>query len=146
MPRLLHAIKRLSQDQYNLAQSQCGSSIIVSAPCLKQIALSLQFLNMYLFFQVTYQESHLEVNLMDLKIDLGCNCKWQCILAQMFGQCLHSLVVNAFELVISSIYLPGIEPLHIAFSIALRLEYPMTCQRNIPLPEVPPNLQRFDVA
>jgi hypothetical protein len=68
------------------------------------------------------------MHLMDLEIVLGSVGECQPNVAQASSRCIRSLVVDAFDLVISSTDLPGLEPLHIACSIALDLVYPVTWQ------------------
>ena len=87
---------------------------------------------MDLFLQVNSQESRAYVHLMNLKIVLGGDRECQPNVAQASGRCIRSLVVDAFDFVISSTDLPGLEPLHIACSIVLDLVYPVTWQSLSP--------------
>jgi len=90
--------------------------------------VSLQWVHIDLFLQVNSQESCAYVHVMDLKIIDGGDHECQPNVAQASSQCIRSLVLNAFDLVFSSTDLPGLEPLHIAHSIALDLVYPVTLQ------------------
>jgi len=64
--------------------------------------ISLRLVHIYLFFQVISQESRAYVHWMDLKIVLGGDGECQPNVAQAISRCIHSLVVDAFNLVISS--------------------------------------------
>jgi len=95
--------------------------MVVSAASLDQMNISLRRVHIDLFLQVNSQESRAYVHLMDLKIVLGGDGECQHNVAQASSQCICSPVVNAFNLVVSSTDYPGLEPLHIACSIALDL-------------------------
>jgi len=99
--RLFQAIKRLSQVEYHHPQS-LWSWIVVSAPRLDQTKISLQPVHIDFFLQVNYQESDAYVHLMDIEIVLGGNRECQPDLAQASSRCIDRLVVDAFDLVISS--------------------------------------------
>ena len=99
--RLLQAIERLSHAEYHLPRS-LWSWIVVSAPILEQTKISLQWVHIYPHFQVNSQESRAYVYLLDLEIVLGGDCECQPNVAQANTQCICSLVVDAFDLVISS--------------------------------------------
>ena len=69
---------------------------------------------------------------MDLEIVLSGDGECPPNLAQASSRCIRSLVVDALDLVISSTDYPGLEPLHIACSIAFDLVYPVTWQSLSP--------------
>jgi len=100
--RLFQATKRLSQAEYHLPQSLCNSWIVESAPILEQTKVFLRWVHTDLFFQVNSQESRADVHLMDLEILLGGDGECQPNVAQARSHCIRSLVVDAFDLVISS--------------------------------------------
>jgi len=98
--RLLQAIKRLSQAEYHLPRS-LWLWIVVLAPSLDQTKISLRRVHIDLFLQVNSQESRAYDHLMDLEIVLGGDRECQSIVAQASSRCIRSLVVDAFDLVIS---------------------------------------------
>jgi len=69
---------------------------------MDQTKISLRRVHIHLFLQVNSQESRADVHLMDLEIVLGGDGKCQPDMAQASGRCIRSLVVDAFDLVISS--------------------------------------------
>ena len=73
---------------------------------------------MDLFLQVNSEECHAYVHLMDVEIVLGGDTESQPDVFQASSRCIQCLVVDAFDLVISSTDWPGLEPLHIACSSA----------------------------
>jgi len=89
-------MKRLSQAEYHLPREICES------PCLEQTKISLWWAHIDLFLQVNSQESLAYVHLMDLEIVLGSDCKCKPNMAQASSRCIRSLVVYAFDLVMSS--------------------------------------------
>ena len=99
--------------------------MIASAPVLKQTKISLWQPHLDVLFQVDSQASRADDNLMDLVILLGGNRECQPDMVEAIHRCIHSLVVDAFNLVISSAEWPGLEPLHIACSVTLDLVYPV---------------------
>ena len=78
------------------------SVLIESAPILDQMKVSLWRVHIYLFFQLNSQEGCAYVHLMDLKIELGGDCKCQHNMGQARSWRIHSLVVDAFDWVIST--------------------------------------------
>jgi len=64
--------------------------------------VSLRRVHVDLFFQVNSQESRAYVHLMDLEIVLGGYGECQPNVAQASSRGIRSLVVDAFDLVISS--------------------------------------------
>jgi len=93
---------RLSQAENHLPRSLCQSQIVVSALSLDQTKISLRRVDIDLFLQVNSQESRADVHLMDLEIVLGGDGECQPNVAQASSRCIRSLVVDAFDLVISS--------------------------------------------
>jgi hypothetical protein len=75
--------------------------IIVSAPCLDEMKISLRQVHIDLIFLVNCQESRAYVHLMDLEIVLGGDGECQPDVAPAISWCIHGLVVDAFDVVIS---------------------------------------------
>jgi len=63
---------------------------------------------------------------------LGGHGECQPNVAQAGSRCIRTLVVDAFDLLISSTDYPGLELLHISCSIMLDLVYPVTWQSISP--------------
>jgi len=100
MERLLQAIQRLSQAEYDLPRS-LWPWIVVSTP-RDQMNVSLRWVHLDLFLQVNSQESRAYVHLMDFEILLGGDGECQPDVAQASSRCIHSLEVDTFDLVIST--------------------------------------------
>jgi len=69
---------------------------------LEQMKVSLQWVNIVFLIQVNSQESREYVHLMAFEIVLSGDPNCLRNVAQASGRCICSLVVNAFDLVISS--------------------------------------------